>query len=87
MKRTKYNNGGGATYVKNIGDLETKSNIHLQGASTKFKYPISKNINIRHEVSRDFGSGRNTRKSSIGNDIFRLEKSKNYVGVKFQKNF
>ena len=35
MKRMKYNNGGGATYVKNIGDLETKSNIHLQGAKTK----------------------------------------------------
>ena len=87
MKRMKYNNGGGATYVKNIGDLETKSNIHLQGAKTEFKYPLFKDIDIRHEIARDFNTGQNTRKSSIGTDNVRLEKSKNWVGVKFQKNF
>ena len=87
MKKTKYNNGGGVTSHNNVGALEAKSNIHLRGASTELKYPISKKIDIRHEVSRDFGSGQNRRKTSVGNDIFRLEKSKNYVGVKFQKNF
>ena len=87
MKRMKYNNGGGATYVKNIGNLETKSNIHLQGAKTEFKYPLSKGIDIRHEVARDFNTGQNRRKTSVGNNVFRLEKSKNYVGLKVQKNF
>ena len=87
MKKTKYNNGGGVTSHNNVGALEAKSNIHLRGASTELKYPISKKIDIRHEVSRDFGSGQNRRTTSVGNDIFRLEKSENSILMKLQKNF